>query len=367
MANHVTDPWTEAEIEQLAALKRERLSNAEIGRRLGRTRDAVGQKWQRLGDARERIQPALSAAPGQDAADELRLARESAAPARATVTPFWREDVDPGELWQRVEEENARHIAKALDSHKFTATFDRNDPIAIAAKSDQHIAPGTPVDMARMRSDAEYVRDTPNLFSTWAGDGVDNHIKHRSATIAARSQPGDQWKHYDYLMLIEREKLLALICGNHDAWTDQFAGVDMVKWLAEKNALCYAPDEARLTVKVGSQEYKIAFRHQYRMNSTFNQTHAVKQWQRLGDDAFDVGIIGHHHEPAIESFVYRGKECWAARPGSYQITSAYSRMYGYNSTYPTCPTFVLFPDKRKIVGFSDMRDAGVYLKAVLGK
>ncbi len=271
-------------------------------------------------------------------------------------TPEYEEAVDYGHLWGCAEAENAKRIERALSQGKFKAILP-DEPIAVSFISDQHISTGNVVDMKRMREDAELIAATPGCYAILGGDGVDNHIKIRAATLAARCQPGDQYELYSYYLSIMVNKILAMISGNHDAWTDQTAGIDMVRRIASEQKLCYAPAEARIECVVGSTTYKLAVRHQYRMNSSFNLGHAVKQWWRMGDGDFDIGCVCHHHEPHIESFNAHGEEKWACRPGSYQITSSYSRQYGFNSTHPTCPTFILYPNRKEIVGFKDLRPA----------
>lgn len=268
--------------------------------------------------------------------------------------------VDPADAWRAAEVDSAKRIAYAKERSRFRVGFD-DGPIAVAFISDQHISPGNTVDFARMRADAELIRDTPNLYCCLGGDGVDNHILIRSAMMAARSQPHDQYQLYNYYLGILAEKVMAVISGNHDAWTDSVAGIDMVSNLAQANRLCYSPAEARIDCTVGGQLYKIAMRHQYRFNSSFNMLHAVKQWYRMGEEAFDVGVICHHHEPEVGTFESHGMTRWAARPGAYQISSSYTRQYGWNSTYPTCPTFVLMAGQREVVPFQDMRRAADYL------
>lgn len=263
----------------------------------------------------------------------------------------------PEQKWRKAEEENSHRIEIAKQKRDFTVTFD-DDWVMIAVMSDLHIAPGTPVDMRRMREDAELIRKTDRCFAVLGGDVVDNHIKHRSAVMAARSQPNDQWQHFEYLFEIMAPKVTCAVAGNHDLWSDQIGGVDVLgRILSNHQNTGYSNNEARVVMKVGGQSYDFAIRHQYRMNSSFNQTHAVKQWLRNGEQDFDIGIIGHHHEAAIENFAYKGLMRWAARPGAYQITSSYSAQYGWNDAVPTCPTFVLRGDCRKIYGFPDIRDA----------
>ncbi len=290
------------------------------------------------------------------------MSAEVADMRRAAVETAGDFDEPVEELWRKAEELSARKIRKAAEQSTFR--FRAPGPhVLIAAVSDQHIAPGTPVDFKAMREDAELIRDTPNCYAVLGGDGTDNHIKHRAAILAQRSTPEDQFRLYEYYLQILVEKLITLISGNHCNWTVQFAGVDMVARIAHAQKICYAPDEAIIEVSVGSQTYTIGMRHQFRMNSSFNQTHSVKQWLRLGEREFDLGIVGHHHEHAMESFVYRQQLRWGCRPGSYQITSAYSRAYGYNKSIPTTPTFLLRGDRKEILGFPTLRAAREFIGA----
>lgn len=366
-------PWTPDEIEKL----KEWMSNPEnsphdVAEWLGRSLASVRLQWQRHcggkyrtnGKVKGKPAPPSKAAPGSSIGRELKAFKNSAT-KKPNVKCEYEGDPSAAEKWEVAERDNARHVHKALTRHKFSVDFPANEPIAIAFVSDQHIAPGTPVDLARMRADAEYIRDTPNLYALLLGDGIDGHIKHRAAIIAARSTPSDQLELYSFYLSIMASKVLALCSGNHDAWIENFAGVDAIQWLANQNKICYSAAEFRIAIMVAKQTYQVAARHQYRMNSSFNQTHCVKQWLRLGDEEFDIGAIGHHHESAVEGFEYRRKTHWACRPGSYQITSAHSRQFGYNSVYPSCPTFLLFPGHREIVGFKDMRMAGKVLQAEL--
>lgn len=310
-----------------------------------------------MGTTRPTVYRAMKAAPAPKvAAPKAPPPSALDAMRRAAVEGGFDDDEPMEAVWRREEERAGRKIRKAAEG----STFRWRAPgphLLLAFVSDQHVAPGTPVDFRAMREDAELIRATPHCYAILGGDGVDNHIKHRSAILNARSQPEDQFKLFEYYLQILGDKSLMMVSGNHDNWTTAFAGVDVLGRIARDQRLCYAPDEAFMEVGVGTQTYKVAVRHQYRLNSSFNQTHAVKQWLRLGEREFDIGCIGHHHEHAVESFIYRGKMCWGCRPGSYQITSAYSRQYGWNASIPTTPTFLVRGDRREIVGFPTLRAA----------
>jgi len=272
---------------------------------------------------------------------------------------------DHSAIWKRAEVDNAERIRKALTMALFEVTLPA-EPCALCFVGDQHISLGNCVDLERMREDAELISSTPGCYAILGGDGVDNHIKHRAAVLAARSQPHDQYELFEWYLSIFAHRILVVLSGNHDAWTNQIAGVDVVSMICQRQQLCYAPDEAILGVQVGGEKYKIGTRHQYRLNSSFNETHAVKQWFRNGECDWDIGNINHNHTSAVEPFWAHGKERWACRTGSYQITSAYSRQYGYNKTRPMAPSFVVYPDRREIIGFHDLRPAMRFLKAERG-
>lgn len=339
----------------------------EVAQALNRSRSTV-QGWRNLWQAKPA--PAAPVDPSEALAMEnaaLRAKLKIAEGTRPEVVPAYipPESMSPANRWRAAEKDNAEHIRKALMMAQFSVELPA-EPIAIVAISDQHISLGNCVDLCRMREDAELVSESEGAYIVLAGDGVDNHIKHRSAALAARSQPKEQWELFEYYLQIIASKVLVAISGNHDLWTDQFAGIDVMGDLCKRNRVCYAPDEALLKVMVGRQEYPIGIRHQFRMSSTFNQTHSPKQWLRMGDDNWRIGIVGHHHVAAIEPFYHHGVERWACRPGSYQISSAYSRQFGFSKVKPTCPSFVLYPDRDEIVGFHDVRAAMRFLKAERG-
>lgn len=346
-------PVTAEQRLQIAECHRAGLNKSEASRKLGIPRTSLAPYWPQAQAA-----PASKPTPPVTAADLS--AMQTAASAAGVEGGYEDEPIET--VWRREEERAIRKIRKAAEG----STFRWRAPgphLLLAFVSDQHIAPGTPVDFRAMREDAELIRATPNCFAILGGDGVDNHINHRSAILAARSQPEDQFKLFEYYLQILGDKSLMMVSGNHENWTTAFAGVDVLGRVAAQQRLCYAPDEAFMEIGVGTQTYRVAVRHQFRMNSSFNQTHAVKQWLRLGEREFDIGCIGHHHEHAVESFLYRGRICWGCRPGSYQITSAYSRQYGFNKSMPSTPTFLLRGDTREIVGFATLRTAIDFMRA----
>lgn len=382
-------PWTDDETETLKRMHASGDTANDMAESLGRTYESVRGRLRFCGlpinrgkrgprpkpveiEPEERLAMSEASANARIAELERKLLAVTTGlnPSRLPVETKAEPPTSPEEVWARAEEESDRRINHAIERSRFSIDFDSFDagkPVAVCFVSDQHISPGNTVDHRRMREDAELIAATPGLYACLGGDGVDNHIAIRSAGLAARSQPSDQWQLYEWYLSIFAPKILALISGNHDAWTDQIAGIDMVSEIARRQKLCYCPSEAHIKAHVGGVNYRITFRHQYRFNSSMNQGHAPKQLWRFGEEDFDIGCVCHHHEAHAEYFDAHCLTRWVCRPGSYQITSSYTRQHGWNRTRPTCPTAILFPGSRRIIGFRDVRDAVLTLAAERAK
>jgi hypothetical protein len=313
-----------------------------IGTALGRTPSACRVKW---GEVRAALQ----------------LPRPVHVDATTTEGPPSSDPVDV--LWRRAEELTAKAVARATRERHVHLDIDDDRPVALVAVSDQHIATQGPVQLAAMRQDAELIASEPGMFAILGGDGVDNHIKHRSAMLGG-DRVADSWRLYDHYLSLLGSKVLAMVSGNHDDWTRDFAGIDMVQQLAQRNALHYCPDEALLSITLGTQRYRYLMRHQYRFNSSMNLTHSAKRlWEYAGDEA-DIVCVCHHHEGAAETVIRHGLPRVMLRPGSYQLQSGYSRRIGFAQTQPTCPTVIVFPDTRDMLALPDVWHAATVLRAL---
>ena len=286
------------------------------------------------------------------AVEEMRRAAEE--------TDGW--DETPEQVWLREEERTKRAIRKAQQASTFRWTAPGKH-LLLTVLSDMHIG-GSHTDMERMRQDAVLIRDTPNCYCVLVGDQVDNHIKHRGAMLNSESTPEKQFMLFEYWLRIAGDKCLVVTSGNHDDWTVSHAGVDVLGRIVRDRRVFYSPNEAWLELKVGGQAYTVGVRHQFHMNSKQNQTHAVKQWLRLGPREFDIGVIGHHHEHAVESTLYRDRNRYVTRPGSYQRTSGYAEQLGFNHAVPTCPTFLLRGDAHGLTAWNSLKDMAESVRAV---
>lgn len=344
-------PWTAEEEDRLVELRR------QFGSDYVSIADAIGGRHSVLG-VRNKVE---------------QLVREGRAPALEHCEPHIQRPaadlaLSPDELLARAVEATDRDTARHAVEAQLRVTVDDPRPIAVAFVSDQHLRETGPIYVRRMLEDADLIAKTPGVYAVLGGDGVDNHIKHRAALVGGGSKVAHEWKMYGgYLARFGASKILAMISGNHDDWTRDEAGVDMVAQLAAAARIAYCPDEVQVELILPGQTWRLGVRHQYRFGSAFNKTHSVKRWWEMGESDWDVGVLCHHHEAAMEPFKKHGKWRVAFRPGSYQQTSSYGRRYGFNMSEPTCPTVILWPDRREFVPFLDLGQAVDYLAALRGQ
>lgn len=269
-------------------------------------------------------------------------------------------------LWSRLEMESKEFIEyHQLEPYKLFIAPDDKKPIGISFISDQHFG-GEGVDYKRARLDAILVGKTDGLYAIDGGDSADNFIntKIMPAIINSKTAPVDQISllkvYYEWF----NGKLIAKLSGNHEFWTKKYAGVDFYDILKPDTIIpdIYSRHQAKVTVFAGDIEYRIMIRHLYRYNSSFNMTHTVKRMWEQADWDFDIGVVCHHHIPTIEPFTRHGQEKWAVRPGSYKIVDSYNDEKGFYGAKVACPTAILYPDRKEMQMFKDIRPAVRFLK-----
>ena len=213
-----------------------------------------------------------------------------------------------------VSEEARTKLAKRLEVREVKLPA---RPCAIATLADIHLGASL-TNYAALDRDIELILNTPDMYVVLGGDGIDNHVKHLAAIIAQRITPGEQWAWYADLLARLAPKLLAVVGGNHEAWTVSLTGYEPLKHLTALHKVPYDANGMRLKVSVGSTQYDVSLRHKYRFNSTMNASHSVKRmWEQ--HHTYDVGIVCDKHEYTCEPFDRDGRMRWALRPGAYQV------------------------------------------------
>lgn len=267
-------------------------------------------------------------------------------------------------VWNHVEQENERHINRLKELTDVSLTLKESKPIGLVFFSDLHITSGS-TDLKSLREDTEAVADCDGTYVCLVGDYIDNHVKHRAAVVARGMSPTRELELFNYWLGLLQHRVLAMVSGNHDMFSKQLSGLDPLTNLAERHSLYYTPDELNINLSLGSQTYRIMMRHQTRYNSVLNPVHGLfRHLDFCADEPWDIGCAGHHHVSAIAAYRKLGKTRVAVRPGSYQVSTSWSRALGFPSAEPHSPMTIIWPDKRQILPVEDVQQGLPILKSL---
>ena len=237
-------------------------------------------------------------------------------------------------------------------------------PVSVSLIGDVHFG-SIYTEHQEFLDDVETVRRTPNAYAVFMSNMIDNAIPSQfPSNMLANPIPPD--KQVLAMRKIAEElnkdgKLLGAITSPcHEGWTYKHTGQDV-------NALIYGfPDRkfpvlengGQLHLEVGEQEYTMALYHQVGpFESNFNETHALRQLNRLNLQMKADVVAGAHRHFAAAEMVYEGtgeerKPTAYVRTGTYKGTGEIHDQFSvdrYGATgEPSAQTVELWPKVRRI-------------------
>jgi predicted phosphodiesterase len=158
--------------------------------------------------------------------------------------------------------------------------------------------------------------------------------------------------------LIERNKLIACVLGNHENFTPSYPYVQLLR---EKN-IPLAKNRLYLRLKINEQEYRIAFIHRSRFNSHLNPVHSsIMELRSLYPDA-DIVVTSHTHLPGMMVFPYprdgRYTERILIRTGSLKADPFQMERYSpYSVSQISTPAIIFAPRSKKMIPFFSFENA----------
>ncbi len=237
-------------------------------------------------------------------------------------------------------------------------------PIAVAHFSDEHVG-AFGVDLESLKRDWIAAKNEPGFYQIQGGDGYENIIQASKVGSSHNQVPISVQKAVYVNMLKEnKETILCMGVGQHNYWTALLEGEDWDAELARRLKIVYTKHGARINLKVGNVVYPILRLHKTQFNSSFNLTHTCKQYQRMYFPEARIIVAEDKHVADIEQYRYNEQECVAIRTGTYKVYDDYAQQNGFFGGHVCNPTVVLYPNEDRLVGFKDMHDAIIYLRAV---
>lgn len=247
----------------------------------------------------------------------------------------------------------------AFSPTKDRVTFtppESNLPVGIVFTGDWHVGAGG-VELDRLRRDLKRIGETDGLWAIGMGDMIEGVGANNKAApdlyhgIVNKSDV--QVKIAAHLAGMASGKWLALLGGNHDAFSYRATGIERARIIArELNVPFFSEAGGTVYLTMRGAEYVIGVRHNGKGNSQINTTNA----QRRTFDAWpewentDVICLAHLHFNDLAVTPRKGGQCIYLRSGTGKTHDDYSRDQGYKPEYGM-PVVIFYPDEKKMVPF----------------
>lgn len=258
------------------------------------------------------------------------------------------ETADTDELWELAEKLRQKIVQEEYRIDRCDISLIDQTPILLVWLADWHIG-HISTDLGKLKHDLEIINETKGVYVIFGGDYTEN-------TNTSRAQRGT---YHEQLLpiriqkkLAERaadivgDKILAMVRGNHDAWSEQSDDFDFVEYMAKNFGVPYLGDTGFLDITLGSQEYTGLVSHKGKGGGK-DKTAGAKNLMDLMGDA-DFVFTGHKHESAISESVVRNKPVVFGSAGSYMETGRFARGIPVPASVAAMPGVILLPHRKGI-------------------
>lgn len=214
----------------------------------------------------------------------------------------------------------------------FPVTVHDELPIGLVFFGDPHIDnPGA--NWPLLKKHAEITKTTPGMYGINIGDTTDNWngglarlYAHNSVSVKEARELAEWFMHGSGI------NWLVWLVGNHDAWGDGSAIIDLLAKKYGTRKLIAHEWECRFRMvfkAAGGYEYRINAAHNFPGNSMWNPLHGNLKTALMGGDA-DIIACGHLHNYAYMTFenANRGRIQHLLRVRGYKMMDSYARQLG---------------------------------------
>ena len=242
----------------------------------------------------------------------------------------------------------------------------RGLPFMLLPLSDLHIG-ASGVGYQALQRHLTFLKENP-VYTILVGDLADNFspIKHPQAMKEDVVSPTDQWTVARSFFREYEDKILAVVAGNHDEFSNT-AGIDIYRWLSEDLNIPLLKGGGLLRLNIDDKEFKVRLWHRIaRLNSQFNYTHAGKQALRLSGDDSDAIITGDKHLGGIEQTYIGDKKRTIVQLGTFKVEDSFGRSQGFvQRPRPFYPVLMFFPHTHNIEAVENLDQAEELIKGMI--
>jgi len=326
---------------------RKNLSIAEIERITGWSEGSIRYKLRKYGLSGRKRRENTASRPQFIVEDKMECTM--------TEDDLWKAVMEKQKLIEKLEQRQTSASIRVLSDSEY---------IALVLFADLHVGSAY-TDYRQLREDIELVAETPSCYALLLGDLMDNFvIREMDGKWDDILSPRLQRELCRFVVEKLRPKLLAVLAGDHETFSDWVADYDFIEEIVRGLEGVYMGFGGLLRLQVGEVEYRVAIAHRYRFNSSFNLTHTVKRMLEREWDA-DIGVVAHGHVADIEEAVMRGQYRILVRTGTYKLYDSYLARKGYWEVKEVrVPVILLNSREKEMIPFLDLRKGLKVLEAL---
>lgn len=269
------------------------------------------------------------------------------------------------ELLKRRSKQFARKKDAKQARHLIQVRVALSGAIGLAVVGDPHVDDdGTDIDL--LQAHISLFQKHEGLLPLGIGDYSNNWVGRLARLYGQQSlSQAEAWVLVEWL--VKAVPWLALVGGNHDAWSGDG---DPIKWMAKSARVNYEANGARLNLCLpNGREIRVNARHDFNGRSQWNTVHGVAKAAQIGWKDHILSA-GHTHVSGFQIVrdPMTGLISHCLRIGSYKLLDRFADERGLpNQTFSVCPVVVVRPqfaddDNRLLTTFLEPETAAEFLK-----
>lgn len=293
--------------------------------------------------------------------DGWRIKRQRSVPSG--VARAFTSDKRVGEFSWR----DANTVIQQMIDMKDRASFSQDDasisipsdrPVCILALSDTHIGSWSS-DHNLFEQITDEILNTPGLYVALLGDFEQMAIKASQGVLAVSDNllpPELQHRYIESWLEEVQHKILFSTWDNHAVMREE-AGTGFSQYAnLMKRRVIWHSGIGHPNVTVGSETYRLAVSHRFRLRTHLNPVHGGMQYIRHEAPDREISIAGDSHVPGIAHWTLGASEKLSLNCGSTQLHSGYGKRFFSLTTHPLFPVCVLWPDRHRFIGLPSVAD-----------
>lgn len=281
---------------------------------------------------------------------------------------FPSDDIPVERIIDMMEERSALR-KQSYEAHTwFPVKVTEKKPIGLLWFGDPHLDDNG-ADWALIKHHAKLCQDTPGLYGANIGDTTNNwgsklaHLYSNQDTSVKTARRLAEW-----FMLDSGIRWALWLIGNHDAWGDGAAILDLMAKKHKTQKIITHDWEARFVMQFpGGHEVRINAAHDFAGNSMWNPLHGAVKTAKQGDH-IDLLVCGHKHNWAISQWemAAQGNIPVMIRVKGYKTYDKYSQRLGhYEQKEGSAILTILNPYAKnasgRVLAFADVDSGAEYL------